>query len=43
MSVKNPAGGELVVHRGPGEILEEIAALDAETAEVLAGIRGVLG
>jgi type I restriction enzyme M protein len=43
LSVKNPNGGEVVVHREPVEILDEIAALDAETAEVLASIRGMLG
>lgn len=43
LSVKNPNGGEEVVHRSPQEILDEIAALDAESAEVLAGIREMLG
>jgi len=43
LSVKNPSGGEEVVHRSPQEILDEIAALDAESAEVLAGIREMLG
>jgi len=43
LSVKNPSGGEEVVHRSPQEILDEIAALDAESAEVLAGIREILG
>jgi type I restriction enzyme M protein len=42
LSVKNPDGGEAVVHRSPLEILDEIAALDAESAEVLAGIRALL-
>lgn len=42
LSVKNPAGGEVVAHRSPGEILDEIATLDAETAEVLNGIRELL-
>jgi type I restriction enzyme M protein len=42
LSVKNPNGGEEVTHRSPQEILDEIAALDAESAEVLAGIRGLL-
>ncbi|WP_310833942.1 hypothetical protein [Aetokthonos hydrillicola] len=28
--------------RQPQEILDEIAALDAESAEILAGIRGML-
>jgi type I restriction enzyme M protein len=39
LSVKNPNGGEAVVLRSPQEILDEIAALDAETAAVLATIR----
>ena len=42
LSVKNPNGGEEVKHRSPAAIMEEIAALDAESAEVLAGIRGLL-
>jgi type I restriction enzyme M protein len=42
LSVKNPNGGEVVHHRTPQEILDEIAALDAESAEVLANIRGLL-
>ncbi len=42
LSVKNPNGGEEVTHRSPLEILDEIAALDAESAEVLATIRGLL-
>jgi type I restriction enzyme M protein len=42
LSVKNPNGGEEVLHRSPQEILEEIAALDAESAEVLAGIKALL-
>lgn len=42
LSVKNPNGGRVVVLRSPQEILNEIAALDAESAEVLAAIRGVL-
>jgi type I restriction enzyme M protein len=37
LSVKNPNGGEVVAHRSPSEILDEIAALDAESAEVLNG------
>jgi type I restriction enzyme M protein len=39
LSVKNPNGGEVVALRTPQEILDEIAALDAESAEVLATIR----
>lgn len=42
LSVKNPNGGEAVKHRSPKEILDEIAALDAESAKVLAGIRAML-
>jgi type I restriction enzyme M protein len=42
LSVKNPNGGEEVSHRSPEEIMDEIAALDAESAEVLATIRGLL-
>ena len=42
LSVKNPNGGEEVVLRSPAEILDEIAALDAESAAVLANIRGLL-
>ncbi|MBX7133123.1 MAG: type I restriction-modification system subunit M [Fimbriimonadaceae bacterium] len=42
LSVKNPNGGEEVTHRSPLDILEEIAALDAESAEVLATIRALL-
>jgi type I restriction enzyme M protein len=42
LSVKNPNGGEAVVHRSPADILDEIAALDAEAAEVLENIRGLL-
>jgi len=43
LSVKNPLGGEVVTHRAPSAILDEIASLDAEAAEVLEGIRGLLG
>ena len=42
LSVKNPNGGEEIVHRSPEEIMDEIAALDAESAEVLAAIRELL-
>ena len=42
LSVKNPVGGEVFVHRTPLDIMDEIAALDAESAEVLANIRGLL-
>jgi len=42
LSVKNPNGGEEIVHRSPEEIMDEIAALDAESAEVLENIRALL-
>ncbi len=42
LSVMNPNGGEVVAHRSPQDIMDEIAALDAEAAEVLATIRGLL-
>jgi type I restriction enzyme M protein len=42
LSVKNPNGGEEVTHRTPQEIMDEIAALDAESAAVLETIRGLL-
>jgi type I restriction enzyme M protein len=42
LSVKNPHGGETVTHRSPQEIMEEIAALDAESAEVLTTIKALL-
>jgi type I restriction enzyme M protein len=42
LSVKNPNSGETVTHRSPQEIMEEIAALDAESAEVLENIKALL-
>jgi type I restriction enzyme M protein len=42
LSVKNPNGGEEIVHRSPLEIMDEIAALDAESAEVLGNIKALL-
>ncbi len=42
LSVKNPNEPEAAAHRSPAEILDEIAALDAESAEVLASIRALL-
>ena len=42
LSVKNPDGGEEVAHRTPQEILDEIAALDAESAKVLGSIRALI-
>ncbi|MGN7874770.1 N-6 DNA methylase [Roseateles sp. 22389] len=42
LSVKNPKGSAKVALRAPKEILDQIAALDAETAEVLATIRDLV-
>ena len=42
LSVKNPNGGEEAVLRDPVEIIEEMVALDAESAKILDGIRGML-
>jgi type I restriction enzyme M protein len=42
LSVKNPNGNEEVLHRSPQDIMAEIAALDAECTEVLAGIKALL-
>lgn len=42
LSVKNPNGGEEIVHRSPQEIMDEIAALDQESADVLAKIGALL-
>ena len=42
LSVKNPNGGDAVIHRDPEEIMDEIAALDTESAEMLEIIRGLL-
>ena len=42
LSVKNPNGGEVAALRSPREILDEIAALDAESAQVLAKIRALV-
>jgi type I restriction enzyme M protein len=42
LSAKNPNGGEEIVHRSPEVIMGEIAALDAESAEVLGNIRELL-
>ena len=42
LSVKNPNKAEEAPLRAPLEIMNEIAALDAETAEILAGIGGML-
>ncbi len=42
LSVKNPNGSDVVAHRTPELIMAEIAALDAQSAEVLKNIRGLL-
>jgi len=42
LSVKNPNGSDVVALRTPQDILDEIAALDAESAEVLAKISALL-
>jgi type I restriction enzyme M protein len=42
LSVKNPNKAEEATLREPQEILDEIAALDGESAEILAGIGGML-
>jgi type I restriction enzyme M protein len=42
LSVKNPNGGVEVKHRSPQKIIDEIAALDAESAEVLKNIKALL-
>ena len=42
LSVKNPNGGEEVTHRSPEDIMDEIAALDTESAEVLGRIKALL-
>ena len=40
--MKNPSGGEEISHRSPQAIMDEIAALDAESAEVLENIKALL-
>jgi type I restriction enzyme M protein len=42
LSVKNPSGGEEIAHRSPKAIMDEIAALDAESAELLRSIKALL-
>jgi len=42
LSVKNPNGGEEISHRSPAAIMDEIAALDAESADVLENIKALL-
>ncbi len=42
LSIKNPNQTEEAAFREPVEIIDEIMALDAESAEILSGIRGML-
>ncbi len=42
LSVKNPNGGEEITHRSPEAIMDEIAALDGESTDVLKKIRELL-
>jgi type I restriction enzyme M protein len=42
LSVKNPNGGEEIAHRNPAAIMDEIAELDAESAEVLGNIKALI-
>ncbi|MGK2913451.1 MAG: N-6 DNA methylase [Porticoccaceae bacterium] len=42
LSVKNPNGGEAIAHRSPQDIMDEIAALDVQSARVLDNIRALL-
>jgi type I restriction enzyme M protein len=42
LSVKNPNGGEAIAHRSPKDIMDEITALDTESAEVLGNVKALL-
>ena len=42
LSVKNPNANAETIHRTPLEILDEIAYLDTQSAEILRSIRGLL-
>ena len=42
LAVKNPNSGEEITHRSPRKIIDEIAALDGESAEVLRNIKALL-
>ncbi|KAF0205322.1 MAG: type I restriction enzyme M [Gallionellaceae bacterium] len=42
LSVKNLNGNEAVVHRSPQDIMDEIALLDEQSAQVLGNIRALL-
>jgi type I restriction enzyme M protein len=41
-SVKNPNGREEITHRSPEQIIDEIVALDSESAKVLHNIQALL-
>ena len=42
LSVKNPNGGEEIAHRNPQDIMDEIGALEAASADVLKNIKALL-
>jgi len=42
LSVRNPNGGEAIMHRSPQAIMEEIAVHDAASAEILERIKALL-
>ena len=42
LPVRNPNGGEEIAHLSPEEIMDEIAALDAEGADALGNIKALL-
>jgi type I restriction enzyme M protein len=42
LSAKNPNGSEQIKHQSPQKIMDQIVALDAESAKVLAKIRALL-
>jgi type I restriction enzyme M protein len=42
LSTKNPNVGEAIAHRSPQAIIEEIIALDAESAEILKTIKALI-
>ncbi len=42
LSVKNPNGREAIEHRSPAQIIDEITALDLESAAVLGNIKALL-
>jgi len=42
LSVKNPNGGEEVIHRDPANIMADIAALDKESTDILQSIKVLL-